>query len=181
MNARPLTFELVLEHLRRQTFAVLSTTDEEGKPHSAGVTYRVSERGDAISIFVMTRRHLKKARNIASNSQVSLVVPLPRRLLWFLPPATLQLSGQAKILDWTDDEGRDAFRQFWIGRQILKAYEESYRSGETRICFLKITPDPVINTYMVGSNVWQLRNNMESGTAKVVDPRGNHEQRGGSA
>jgi L,D-transpeptidase-like protein len=96
----------------------------------------------------------------------------PSRRLWFLPPAILQLSGQAKVLDWTDDEGRDAFRQFWIGRRILKAYEESYRSGETRICFLKITPDPVINTYMVGYNIWQLRNHMESGAAKVVDPRG---------
>jgi len=167
------TFELVLGHLRRQTFAVLSTSDEEGKPYSAGVNYGVSERGGAISIFVMTRRHLKKARNVARDSRVSLVVPLPRRLLWFLPPATLQLSGQAKILDWTDDEGRDAFRHFWIGRRILTAYEESYRRGETRICFLKITPDPVINTYMVGSNIWQLRNHMESGAAKVVDPRGN--------
>lgn len=169
----PVTFELVLDHLRRQTFAVLSTTDGEGKPYSAGVNYRVSERGGAISIFVMTRRHRRKARNAARNSPVSLVVPLPRRILWFLPPATLQLSGHAKVLDWTDDEGRDAFRQFWIGRRILKAYEESYRSGETRICFLKITPDPVINTYMVGSNIWQLRNHMESGAAKVVDPRRN--------
>ena len=133
----------------------------------------MSERGGAISIFVKTRRHLKKARNVARNSRVSLVVPPPRRLLWFLPPATLQLSGQAKVLDWIDDEGRDAFRQFWIGRRILKAYEESYRSGETRLCFLKITPDPVINTYMVGSNIWQLRSHMESGAAKVVDPRRN--------
>lgn len=168
-----MTFELVLGHLRKQSFAVLSTTDEEGKPYSAGVNYGVSERGSAISIFVMTRRHLKKARNVSRNSRVSLVVPLTRRLLWFLPPATLQLSGQAKILDWTDDEGREAFRKFWIGRRILKAYEESYRSGETRICFLKITPDPVINTYLVGSNIWQLRNHLGSGAAKVVDPREN--------
>ena len=106
MTDHAVTFELVLGHLRRQTFAVLSTSDEEGKPYSAGVNYGVSERGGAISIFVMTRRHLKKARNVARDSRVSLVVPLPRRLLWFLPPATLQLSGQAKILDWTDDEGR---------------------------------------------------------------------------
>lgn len=173
MRDHPVTFELILGHLRKQTFAVLSTTDEEGKPYSAGVNYRVSERGSEIAIFVMTRRHLKKARNVALNSRVSLVVPLPRRLLWFLPPATLQLSGEAKILDWTDDEGRDAFRKFWIGRRIFKAYEESHRRGETRICFLKITPDPVINTYMVGSNIWQLRKDMESGAAKVVDPRGN--------
>lgn len=61
-----------------------------------------------------------------------------------------------------------------MGRRILKAYQESHRrGGETRICFLKITPDPVINTYMVGSSIWQLRNRMESGgAAQVVKPRG---------
>lgn len=53
----------------------------------------------------MTRRHLLKAKQIAQNPHVSLVVPLMRRTLWFLPPATIQVHGQAVILDWTDQEG----------------------------------------------------------------------------
>ena len=98
----------------------------------------------------MTRRHLQKARNIAANPAVSLVVPLMRRLLWFLPPPTIQLRGRAEILDWTDEDGTDVFSHFWMGRRILEAYRASHRRGETRICFLRITPDPVVNTYMVG-------------------------------
>ena len=129
------TFELVLSHLRKRDFAVLSTIGKGGRPHSVGVNYGVSEPGRAFVIYVMTRKHLQKARNIAENPNISLVVPLTRRLLWFLPPPTIQLHGQAQIVDWADEEGTDVFRRFWMGRRILKAYRESHQHGETRICF----------------------------------------------
>jgi len=80
------------------------------------------------------------------------------------------LHGRAQIVDWTDEEGTDVFRRFWMGRRILEAYQESHRRGETRICFLKIMPDPVAYTYMVGYSIWQLRTRMESGAAKVHIP-----------
>lgn len=165
-----MTFELVLSHLRKRDFAVLSTVGEGSKPHSAGVNYGVSRPGRDLAIYVMTRKHLQKARNIAQNPNVSLVVPLTRRLLWFLPPPTMQFHGQAGILDWTDEEGTDVFRRFWMGRRILEAYQQAHRRGETRICFLKITPHPMAYTYMVGYSIWQLRKRMESGAAKVVIP-----------
>jgi general stress protein 26 len=167
------TFEVVLSHIRRRDFGVLSTVSNERKPHAVGVNYGVSRPGRDLVIYVMTRRHLQKARNIAQNPDVSLVIPLTRRLLWFVPPPTIQLHGRAEIVDWTDEEGTDVFRHFWMGRRILEAYQASHRRGETRICFLKIMPDPVIYTYMVGSSIWQVRARMESGAAKVdIPPRG---------
>lgn len=171
MTYQRLTFGQVLAKLRRQHFVVLSTSDADGRSYSAGVTYGLSGSDGDIRFFVMTRRHLRKARNIAQNPAVSLVVPLTRRLLWFLPPPTIQVHGHAEILDWRDATGVDTFRRFWLGRRILKAYETSHRRGEQRICFLVITPDPVITTYMVGSNVLRLVNRMESGAATVVIPR----------
>lgn len=164
------TFALVLRQLRERDFAVLSTVDENGIPHSVGVNYGVSRPGRDFALYVMTRRHLKKARNIAQNPNVSLVIPVTRRLLWFLPPPTIQLHGTAEILEWTDAEGTEVFQHFWMGRRILKAYNESHSRGETRICFLKITPDPIITTYMVGYSIWEIRKRMESGAAKVVIP-----------
>lgn len=164
------TFGLVLRQLRKHDFAVVSTVDEAGNPHSAGVNYGVSRPGHAFALYVMTRRHLKKTRNIAQNSRVSLVIPVTRRLLWFLPPATIQVRGHAEILDWTDVEGTEVFSHFWMGRRILKAYNESHRRGETRICFLKITPDADISTYMVGYSVWEARKHMESASARVAIP-----------
>jgi general stress protein 26 len=164
------TVDLVLRELRKHNSAVLSTVDAEGRPHSAGVNYGVSRPGQEFAIYVMTRKHLQKARDIAGNPHVSLVVPLTRRFLWFLPPATIQLQGRAEILDGNDAAGTEVFRHFWMGRRILAAYEQSRRRGETRICFLKITPDPVIHTYMVGFNAWELRKRMEAGAGKVVIP-----------
>ena len=164
------TVDLVLNELRAHNFAVLSTVDEDGVPHAAGINYGISAPGHALAVYVMTRRHLKKARNIARNPHVSLVVPLPRRLLWFVPPATIQLHGQAVILDENDAEGTDVFRRFWVGRRILSAYEHLRQQQETRICFLKITLDPTIRTYGVGYSVWYLRRRMESAGATVVLP-----------
>jgi hypothetical protein len=161
---------LILRELRTHNFAVLSTVDADGRPRSAGVNYGVSAPGGDLAIYVMTRRHLQKARNIARNPNVALVIPLRRRLLWFLPPATIQLTGRAEILDWNDPAGGSVFRGFWMGQRILEAYTESSRRGETRICFLKLTPDPVFRTYMVGYGIWELRSRMESGAAKVVIP-----------
>lgn len=163
------TAALVLRELRTHNFAVLSTVGENREPDSAGVNYGVSAPGPGreLALYVMTRRHLKKARNIARNSGVSLVVPLPRRILQFVPPATIQLRGRAEILDWTDKEGREVFRRFWMGRRILSAYEESRKRGETRVCFLKIIIEPLIHTYAVGYSAWDLRHNMESAAAKV--------------
>ena len=165
-----LTAEVVIGHLRRRDFAVLSTVGADGMPSSAGVTYRMSGAGREPVLYVMTRRHLQKARNIEQNPNVSLVVPLTRRLLWFLPPPTIQVRGRAEILDWTDEQGTRAFRGFWLGRRILDAYKRSHRRGETRICFLKITLDPVISTYMVGSSILEISRRMEAGAAKVVIP-----------
>jgi hypothetical protein len=164
------TFDLVLRHLRGRNFAVLSTVSPENTPHSAGVNYGVSQPGRDLVIYVMTRTHLRKARHIARNPSVALLVPLTRRLLWFLPPPVIQLRGRAELLTWTDAEGTEAFRRFWMGRRILKAYQQSHRRGETRICFVKITPDPVVHTYMVGYTIWQLRKRMESGAATVPIP-----------
>jgi general stress protein 26 len=166
------TVELVLRHLRKRNFAVLSTISPESRPHSVGVNYGVSRPGRDLALYVMTRIHLQKARNIRENPNVSLVIPLTRQVLWFLPPPVIQLHGQAEILDGQDEQGTDVFRRFWMGRRILDAYLESRRRGETRICFLKITPDPVVSTYMVGYSAWELRRHMESGAAKVVIPRG---------
>jgi nitroimidazol reductase NimA-like FMN-containing flavoprotein (pyridoxamine 5'-phosphate oxidase superfamily) len=160
----------IMRQLRTQHFAVLSTVGADGRPSSAGVSYGVVGPDQKLVLYMMTRRHLQKARNIAQNPEVSLVVPLRRRLLWFLPPATIQLHGRAELVEATDEEGRAVFQRFWLGRRILKSYRAMERHGETRICFLKITPDPLAHSYMVGSNILSLMRHMEAGAGKALLP-----------
>src|SRR5262245_38276622 len=106
MTRRNLTVDVVLEALRRNHFAVLSTVGSDGTPHSAGVNYGVSPTGSPLALYIMTRRHLQKARDIDGNARISVVVPVKGRLAWLLPPATIQLRGQAELLNAVDQSGR---------------------------------------------------------------------------
>jgi hypothetical protein len=160
-----LAYSTVERDLRRQHFAVLATADATGRPASAGVTYGIAPSGAVI--YVMTRRHLQKARNIDTNADVSLVVPVPRLLLLPVPPATIQLRGRAETLDWTHPGGREVFGSFWLGRRIVKSYEQLHARGDSRVCFLRIELDPVIHTYLVGTGIWRVRSRMEAGAATV--------------
>lgn len=171
-DALHLSFEAVVRELRKRDFAVLSTVSDDGRPYSVGVNYGVSLPGQPFAIYLMTRRHLKKARNIAGNPNVSLVVALTRRFLWFLPPPSINFQGRAEILDWQDVDGTQTFESFFMGRQILKGYRLAHRRGETRICFVRIRPDEQISTYMVGYPVWEISKRMESGAARVGVPAG---------
>lgn len=161
-----LTYATVLRAIRRQHFAVLATSDPAGRPASAGITYGVSGSGSAI--YVMTRRHLQKARNVVANPRVSLVIPTPRRLLWWVPPGTIQLTGRAEVIDWTDQDATRVFSEFWLGRHIVDSYRGLHARGDSRIAFLRIELDPVIHTYMIGTSAWQVRNNMGAGASTVI-------------
>lgn len=169
--SRPPTFDRVLRDLRKRDFGVLSTVTPEGRPHSVGVVYGVALAGRPFQLYVMTRRRLRKARNVVENPDVSLVVPLTRRLLWFVPPPCVQFQGRAEVLDREDPGGVETFRSFAMGRRILSMYEEFVRRGETGVCFLRITPDPTMSTYMVGHSLWELMRRMETGIERVPVPR----------
>ena len=161
------TFERLLEELRRRSFGVLSTVTQEGRSHSVGVVYGISSQKKTFEIYVMTRTHLKKARNIAANPNVSFVVPLTRRLIGFIPPPCVQFQGKATIVEYGDRIGIAVFKSFFVGRQILRKYEDLSRQGETRTCFLRIIPDPVVFTYMLGYSIWEVRRRMQTGTERV--------------
>lgn len=162
---------MVLKELGRRSFGVLSTITRDRRSHSVGVVYGVSPPGRPLEIYVMTRTKLKKVRNILANPNVSFVVPLTRRLWSFLPPPCIQFQGKAEIIDWKDEVGVQAFKKFFVGRRILSMYDELHRRGERTVCFLRITPDPVIFTYMLDRSIWEMRQRMETGMEKVQIPQ----------
>ena len=151
--------------IRSQHFAVLATAAADGSPDSAGVSYRAVVESGELVLYVMTRRHLRKARDIARQSRVSLVIPIRRRLLWFMPPATVQVRGEAELLPQDDQRGTLAFQGFFLGRGILAAYRAMRLRGDDRICFVRITLDATARSYMVGVSLWQVIRRMEAGAA----------------
>jgi Pyridoxamine 5'-phosphate oxidase len=162
------SFDGAMRALRRRSFAVLATADAEARPQSAGVVYALPPRGAAF--YVMSRRHLQKARNVAVNRHVSLVVPLRRAVLGFVPPPCIQFQGTAELLGRDDADGTRAFESFALGRAILRSYARLERRGETRVCFLRIRPGPVMFAYAVGKSLWRLLRDMETGIARIEVP-----------
>jgi nitroimidazol reductase NimA-like FMN-containing flavoprotein (pyridoxamine 5'-phosphate oxidase superfamily) len=56
VTERRVTFEVVLGHLRKRDFAVLSTVDKEGTPHAVGVNYGVSRLSRDLVLYISRRR-----------------------------------------------------------------------------------------------------------------------------
>ena len=157
-----------MRSLRGRSFAVLSTADDEGRPQSAGIVYAVARaRAD---FYVMTRRHLHKARNVAVNPNVALVVPLSHRVLRFLPPPCIQFQGTAAVLSRDDGAGLAAFESFLLGRAILRMYRRLEQRGESRVCFLRVRPGPAMLAYAVGTPMWRLATRMDRGATRVEVP-----------
>jgi pyridoxamine 5'-phosphate oxidase-like protein len=167
-QASRLDFGEVLRRLRGRHFAVMASADANGLPHAAGVVYGVSPaRPD---LYVMTRRHLMKARNIAANGRVAIVVPMRAGALGFAPPGCIQFQGTAELLERSHPEGVQTFRRFFPGRWILRMYDEFERRGETRVCFVRIRLGSVIFAYGVGRPIWRLVDRMEQGLSRIEVP-----------
>ena len=113
---RALSAERLIREVNSHHFAVLATSAMNDAPHSAGVSYGSAIENGRLVIYVMTRRHLRKARDLAAQPSVSLVIPLERRLLWFVPPPTIQLGGRAELLPQDDARGLSVFSSFLLGR-----------------------------------------------------------------
>lgn len=159
---------MVEEELRRRNYAVLSTASQDGKPHSAGVSYGVSALHRAFALYIVTDRRSRKARNIAANPHVSLTIPLPRRLLSFLPPNSIQFQGAAEILALDDEAAREAFQGSLVLRRILRLQLEQKAEHSVFLC---VRPGRVIFTYGVGLSLLALMRNIEAAASRVEVPQ----------
>ncbi|HEY8526030.1 MAG TPA: pyridoxamine 5'-phosphate oxidase family protein [Acidimicrobiales bacterium] len=137
--------DLVVKAIGRRSFCFLSTTSPGQRPHAAGVLYAA----DGTTLYVSTTRTSRKARNIAANPHVGIVVPIRRVPVG--PPSSVQFQGRAEIVDPGDPEFRRLHRE---GR--LKAVTSHGELDEPDGCFVRITPTGRIHTYGLGMSLIQL-------------------------
>lgn len=168
---RKIAFALVERELRKRSFGVVSTVSRKGRSQSTGVCYAVSAPHEHFAIYVMSEPTTRKARNLASNPNVSFVVPLLRRVLTMVPPACIQFRGKAELLSSDDREAIRAFQSSYLLRMLLNQSRELETSGEHSTCFIRITPDPVIQTYGVGMSILELRRHIAEASAQVAIPQ----------
>mgnify|MGYP003525955765 CR=1 FL=1 len=143
--------------IRRRSFAVLSSVSSAGFAHAAGVVY------DSIdtTIFVHTMRTSRKARNIAANSRVGLVIPVRR--LPVGPPFTVQFQAHAELLAMDHPEITTL-----LERKSLKTISGHGALDEPDGCFNRIVPNGLVHTYGIGvSTIDLVRDPLHTGARSV--------------
>ena len=140
-----------------RSFATISTVSEAGFPHAAGVIY--VPIGD--ELYIHTMRSSRKARNVAANDRVGVVVPV--RKLPVGPPFTVQFQARAELMAMDDDE---IVRHVESG--ALKKITSHGELDEPDGCFLRIRPNGVVHTYGIGvSSVAVAKDPLHAGARSV--------------
>ncbi|MFX0070301.1 MAG: pyridoxamine 5'-phosphate oxidase family protein [Candidatus Hermodarchaeota archaeon] len=142
--------------MRKQTFGILCTADQDGKPHAVGMLYGVSPPKTKFSIYMMTLKGLKKARNIEQNPQVAIVIPFPHHIIRFAPSNIIQFQGNAELIPFDDSEAQKVFKS----NRILKTNLNQARyfdNPNEKLIFIKITPNTKINCYGLGVSLLKIK------------------------
>lgn len=145
-----LTTEQVWQALERNLFAVVGMVSARGEGRTAGIVYVVHDR----KFYFGTDKEAWKARHIAANPNVSLTVPIPKRipfLPWVkIPAATITFSGTARIL--TIDETPTE-----VGRALTHGLKGNPEERLASSCVVEVTPKGDFLTYGVGVSLATMR------------------------
>lgn len=125
--------------IRSRSFAMLSSVSPAGFPHGAGVIYVPCND----ELYVHTSRSSRKARNIAADGRVAVVIPV--RKLPVGPPFTVQFQGRAEVLAMDDPTVRPL-----IDAGTLKAITSHGELEMPDGCFVRIRPSDTVHTYGIG-------------------------------
>lgn len=152
--------ERTLRAIRRRSFAVLSTVSPAGFPHAAGIAYQAVDT----TLYVSTIGASRKARNVAADERVALVIPVRR--LPVGPPFTVQLQARATVLGADDPEITALVERGQLGK--ITAHGEL---EEPDGCFLRIVPNGPIHTYGIGVSALAVARDPLHVGARSVDLR----------
>ena len=146
---------VVRRAIARGSFCVLATS-ADGNPHAVGVLYQEIDG----ALYFATFQGSKKARDIRANPRVAVCIPVRKYPVG--PPFCVQFEGRAEILAATDSAISALVR---AGR--LKRLTSHGELAEPRMCFLRVTPDPLVSTYGLGVPLLTLLRDPLRGSRRV--------------
>jgi general stress protein 26 len=170
MRKEKLTFELVENKIRKKTFGILSSIDENDHSHSTGIIYGVAPPNVKFKLYILTDKNYKKVKNIKNNNSISFVIPFPHYIIRFVPASCVQFQGTAKILPFDNEVAQESFRR---GSKILKMNLREINNISTdsrEAVFIEVIPNKKLYCYGLGINLLELRKNIESGSYIVRIP-----------
>jgi len=170
MSKKTLNFEFIEKEIRKKTYGILSTIDQNGNSHSTSVLYAVSPPESKFALYILTEKNYRKVKNVENNNSISFVIPFPHHFLRFVPANCVQFQGYGKIMPYNNFEAQQAFL---AGPKILKMNIEQVGKMNSEYedpVFIKILPKKNLYCYGVGINLMELRKNIESGSYTVSIP-----------
>ena len=156
-----LSNEIVWQELGKELFGVLGMVTARGEARTVGVVYIVHETW----LYVLTGEDSWKARHIRQNPNVSLTVPIPKRipfLPWIkIPSATISFPGRAKVYD-AEHAQADILHALMRG-------QESDAEKLAKLCVIEIDPVGDFVTFGVGIPLMTMREPEKArGRARIV-------------
>jgi hypothetical protein len=147
--AQQISSTLVWNELKKELFAVLGMVTAQGEARTVGIVYIVH----ANKLYISTKTGSWKARHVKSNPNVSITVPIAKRIpimSWIkIPQATISFSGIAKVFDAKD-----------VGADILHTLMRGLEADPERLAglsVLEIEPQGEFVTYGIGIPLMQMR------------------------
>jgi len=141
--------EFVWNELKKEIFAVMGMVTGKGQSRTVGIVYVAHDR----KIYIATGKDSWKARHTRSNSNVSITVPIAKRiplLPWIkIPAATITFSGKASVLEPAQIEKNVLFA-------LLRGLVEDKERLAT-MCVIEIEPIGDFITYGVGVRMMDMR------------------------
>jgi nitroimidazol reductase NimA-like FMN-containing flavoprotein (pyridoxamine 5'-phosphate oxidase superfamily) len=167
LNENQFNFSFVEKQIRKKTFGVLTTLNNDGTPHTTGILYGVSPPSSKFALYSLTSKKYKKIRNIKRNPRVSFLIPFPHYYIRFAPSSTVTFNGKADFLSVEDSGIQDIFAKKRVLRLILNQIEDRERKSMT---FIRIKPDSKVLCHGLGINVFKLRKSHTKGGYSVRIP-----------
>jgi hypothetical protein len=144
-----LSSEQVWREIEKELFAVIGMVTARNEARTVGIVYIVRDR----KLYIGTGKDRWKARHIAANPNVSMTIPIAKRiplLPWIkIPAATITFSGTARVLDAAE-----------APRDLLQAVFRQMADDQTMMadsCLIEVTPQKEFVTYGVGIPMLQMR------------------------
>ncbi len=75
MVKRDLAFDFVEREIRKKTFGIISTIDQNGHSLSTGIVYGITPSNSEFTLYILPDRNYKKVKNIEVNNSISFVIP----------------------------------------------------------------------------------------------------------
>ncbi|MHA1198082.1 MAG: pyridoxamine 5'-phosphate oxidase family protein [Candidatus Heimdallarchaeaceae archaeon] len=167
MTDKKITFSFVEQEIRKKTFGILTTLNNDGTPHTSGILYGVSPPETKLELYLVTEKNFRKTKNIERNPAISYIIPFPHHIIRFAPASTVTINGIAQVISIDNKKILEIFQEKRILRLITAHLTEEEKED---LVFVKIKPNPKVLCYGLGINVIKLRGSHTTGGYSVIIP-----------